>query len=184
MLSVRRTRQHLSTFASLLVMVAIVSGLGVGLIGYLQNAATVGVRGALSTATGADAALRLGQSLADDGARQDRAIRDLITQSVQHAREGDPPHRVPERRGDLLLAELLRRRRRGAPRQRSEHPPPGRARHPGRRHLADRLHGGLDPGGCRQAARPGDRGLPAPGICGRHGRGDLAGDSIRSTRAG
>lgn len=78
MLSARRIREHLSLFASLFAVVAIVSALGAGLLGYLESAATDGVRAGLATRAGADLALRVSQPLGEDPAAQDSAVRDVI----------------------------------------------------------------------------------------------------------
>ena len=73
----------MGTFASLVIIVAIVAAFGVGLTSYLQNAATGGVRKSLEMASGTDVALRVGQPLADDAKRQDQVVRSLIATELR-----------------------------------------------------------------------------------------------------
>ncbi len=65
-------------FASLLAVVAIVSALGVGVLGILEAAATNGVRADLATRPGSELALQLSQSRAADPREQDRKVRAVI----------------------------------------------------------------------------------------------------------
>ena len=78
MLSVKRVREAFSVFASLLAVVAIVSALGVGVLGILEAAAMNGVRADLATRPGSELALQLSQSKAADPDEQDRRVRAVI----------------------------------------------------------------------------------------------------------
>gem|GEM_PF-742868 len=78
MLSVKRTRERIVLFAALLAVVAIVSGLGVGLLGYLASAETEGARVELAAKTGTDVALQVSVTRADDPTAQDREMRALL----------------------------------------------------------------------------------------------------------
>ena len=88
MLSVKRVREALSVFASLLAVVAIVSALGVGVLGILEAAATNGVRADLATRPGSELALQLSQARAADPDEQDRKVRAVITS--QFSSSGEP----------------------------------------------------------------------------------------------
>ena len=81
MLSAKRLRQHATLFGALLGVVALVSGLSVGVIGYLSQAATDGVRAGLAARAGGELALRASLHLADDAELQDRAVRAAIARS-------------------------------------------------------------------------------------------------------
>jgi hypothetical protein len=85
LLSAKRIRESLSVFASLVAVVAIVSGLGVGLLGFLDSAATSGVRADLGMRAGAELALRISQLESADPAAQDRDVRAVITSELQNS---------------------------------------------------------------------------------------------------
>lgn len=82
MLSAKRLREHASLFAAVLGVVALVSGLSVGLIGYLGQSADDGVRTGLATRAGADLALRASLALDPDAGRQDVEVRAAIAHSL------------------------------------------------------------------------------------------------------
>ncbi|MEO8094129.1 MAG: hypothetical protein ABI632_04255, partial [Pseudolysinimonas sp.] len=84
MLSAKRLRQHAGLFGALLGVVALVSGLSVGIIGFLAQSADDGVRSGLSVRTGAELALRVSMALDGDAAKQDAEIRAAIDRSMQH----------------------------------------------------------------------------------------------------
>src|SRR3954470_18095668 len=72
-------RERVTLFAALLGVVALVSGLGVGLVGYLSNAATQGVRVELGARTGADMALQFSlDRIEGQTDAQDERMRALI----------------------------------------------------------------------------------------------------------
>ena len=81
MLTAKRMREHATLFASLLGVVAIVCGLGVGLTGFLNSAATDGVRADLASRTGSSLGLQLALTRAADAEAQDAAVRDAIAAS-------------------------------------------------------------------------------------------------------
>lgn len=81
MLSAKRLREHAGLFAALLGVVALVSGLSVGVVGFLAQSADVGVRAGLASRAGADLALRASLALDADAATQDRQVRAAIQRS-------------------------------------------------------------------------------------------------------
>jgi len=82
-LSGKRMREHAALFAALLGVVALVSGLSVGLIGFLGQSADDGVRSGLASRAGADLALRASISLDPvDAAGQDAEVRAAIASSM------------------------------------------------------------------------------------------------------
>ncbi|MCU1417476.1 MAG: FtsX-like permease family protein, partial [Schumannella sp.] len=83
MLSAKRLREHAALFAALLGVVALVSGLSVGIIGFLAQSADDGVRSGLATRAGADLALRASLALDPDPTRQDAEVRAAIDRSMQ-----------------------------------------------------------------------------------------------------
>jgi ABC-type lipoprotein release transport system permease subunit len=78
---VKHLRQHATLFGALLGVVALVSGLSVGVAGYLAQAADDGVRSGLAERSGAELALRASLQLAEDAELQDREVRAAIAQS-------------------------------------------------------------------------------------------------------
>lgn len=78
----KRMRVHARLFASLLGVVGIVCGLGVGLVGYLGTAATHGVRAQLAGLDGADLAFQISLRQADDAAAQDIAVREVLAEAL------------------------------------------------------------------------------------------------------
>jgi hypothetical protein len=80
-LSAKRLREHAALFAALLGVVALVSGLSVGVVGYLAQSANEGVRSGLASRAGAELALRASLALDADAARQDTEVRDAIAHS-------------------------------------------------------------------------------------------------------
>ena len=76
--SVKRLRERTTLFGALLGVVAIVSGLGVSLIGYLAYAETQGTRVELAARTGADSGLEISLPRDEDWQTQDARIRDLL----------------------------------------------------------------------------------------------------------
>ncbi len=83
MLSAKRLREHLVLFAAVLGVVALLSGLGLGIVGALTHAATEGVRDELATRAGSDLALRATLTLEADADRQDREVRAAIARSFR-----------------------------------------------------------------------------------------------------
>lgn len=88
MLTGKRMLVRAGLFASLLAVVAIVSGLGVGLTGYLGAATTQGVRAQLGELDGPDLAFQFSLQQAEDPALQDQAVRDVLATAL--ASEGRP----------------------------------------------------------------------------------------------
>lgn len=84
MLSAKRFREHAGLFAALLGVVALVSGLSVGVVGFLAQSADVGVRSGLETRAGADRALRASLALDADAQKQDSEVRAAIARSFPH----------------------------------------------------------------------------------------------------
>lgn len=81
MLSARRLRERSPLFAALVVVVALVSGLGVGLIGYLADTQTSGTRVEIAARVGADRALELSMLRGTDPARQDERVREILSEA-------------------------------------------------------------------------------------------------------
>jgi hypothetical protein len=81
-LSAKRLREHLVLFTALLGVVALVSGLSVGVIGFLAQSANEGVRAGLASRAGAERALRATLQLDDDAEKQDAEVRAAITKSL------------------------------------------------------------------------------------------------------
>ena len=81
MLTAKRMREHATLFASLLGVVAILCGLGVGLTGYLTTSATDGVRADLASRTGAAVGLQLSLVRDADAEGQDAAVREALAAS-------------------------------------------------------------------------------------------------------
>jgi len=76
--SVKRLRERTTLFGALLGVVAIVSGLGVSLIGYLAYAETQGTRVELASRTGSDSGLEISLPRDEDWQTQDERIRELL----------------------------------------------------------------------------------------------------------
>ena len=81
MLSAKRLRQHATLFGALLGVVALVSGLSVGVIGYLSQAADEGVRAGLAARAGGELAMRASLQLGEDPEPQDREVRAAIART-------------------------------------------------------------------------------------------------------
>ncbi|QNE45493.1 FtsX-like permease family protein [Glaciihabitans sp. INWT7] len=86
MLLVKRMRHRAAVFAALLVVVAVASGLIVGILEFLSTAESSGVRSQLAQRAGADAALQLTLASDPDGAAQDARVHRLIARVF---RDGD-----------------------------------------------------------------------------------------------
>ncbi len=74
----QRLRARSGIFLSLLAVVAIVTAVGVGLVGFLRISATDAVRSEFSSATGTAAGFQVRQLRSAHGDDQDRAMRDAI----------------------------------------------------------------------------------------------------------
>ena len=83
MLPLKRTRQRAALFVALGGVVAIVTGLGVGLSGYLSNAEVEGARVELATSTGADVALEASLDLVDEAQAQDSTMRTVLADTFR-----------------------------------------------------------------------------------------------------
>jgi hypothetical protein len=81
MLTAKRMREHSTLFASLLGVVAILCGLGVGLTAYLSTAATDGVRAEVASRHGAAVGLQISMVRAPDADGQDSDVREAIAAS-------------------------------------------------------------------------------------------------------
>lgn len=79
----QRLREHVGLFAALMGVVALVSGLTVGVLGFLGHSADEGVRAGLATRTGAALALQASLGLDSDAERQDAEVRAAIARSMQ-----------------------------------------------------------------------------------------------------
>lgn len=88
MLGAKRMREHAALFGSLLAVVAIVSGLGVGMVGYLADATTQGVRAQFAQLDGADLAFEVSLRRLGDGVEQDANMRQVIAETF--AVDGKP----------------------------------------------------------------------------------------------
>jgi len=77
-LLLKRMHQRAVVFAALLAVTAIVSGLSVGIVGFLGIAEVEGVRSQLEQRTGSDRALELSLSTDDDAAAQDERVDALL----------------------------------------------------------------------------------------------------------
>ena len=80
MLTAKRMREHATLFASLLGVVAILCGLGVGLTAYLSTAATDGVRADLASRTGASVGLQISFVRAPDAGTAAAATRAVLAE--------------------------------------------------------------------------------------------------------
>lgn len=78
MLLLKRMRRRAAVFAALLAVSALVSGISLGILGYLGAAEVAGVRAELSEESGADVALKLGLPTEADASAQDERVRALI----------------------------------------------------------------------------------------------------------
>lgn len=90
MRSVKRLRERATLFGAVLGVVAIVSGLGVGLIGYLAHAETEGTRVELAARTGSDSGLEISLDRDDDWQAQDGRIRELLAARFTAGGRGVP----------------------------------------------------------------------------------------------
>ena len=81
MFSLKRLREQAGLFAAILGVVALVSGLSVGVIGYLAQSANEGVRAGLASRAGADLALRASLALDPDAEKQDAEVRAAVARS-------------------------------------------------------------------------------------------------------
>lgn len=77
----KRLRAHSGVFLSLLAAVAVVSALGVCLVGLLRISATDAVRAEFSSASRAAAGLHVSVLWSDDGEEQDRSMRAAISRA-------------------------------------------------------------------------------------------------------
>ncbi len=78
MLLLKRMRRRAVVFAALLAVSALVSGISLGILGYLGAAEVSGVRAELSEGSGADVALELGLPTEADASAQNERVRALI----------------------------------------------------------------------------------------------------------
>lgn len=78
MLLLKRMRQRAIVFAALVVVVGLVSGLSIGILGYLGSSAADGVRSQLAQRSGADVALELSLTSEPDIAAQDARVKTLL----------------------------------------------------------------------------------------------------------
>lgn len=83
MLFAKRLREHVVLFAAVLGVVALLSGLSLGIVGALTHASTQGVRDELATRAGSDLALRATLTLDADADRQDREVQAAIARSFR-----------------------------------------------------------------------------------------------------
>ena len=83
MLAVKRTRLRAALFAAVFGVVLLLSGLGVGLSGFLAGAADDGVRAGLAALTGSDGAFRVTIPLAADADAQDARVRAAVRSAVR-----------------------------------------------------------------------------------------------------
>lgn len=81
MLSVTRIRQSAALLGAILAVVAIIAALAVGMVGYLAQQATDGVRAGLESRAGADLAVRPALRMAANPAKQDAQVREAVRQS-------------------------------------------------------------------------------------------------------
>ncbi|CAN5285491.1 hypothetical protein BH11ACT3_BH11ACT3_15340 [soil metagenome] len=83
MLFGKRLREHVALFAAVLGVVALLSGLSLGMMGALTRAATDGVRHELAQRAGPDLALRATLTLDPESDRQDREVRAAIANTFR-----------------------------------------------------------------------------------------------------
>jgi ABC-type lipoprotein release transport system permease subunit len=82
-MSGKRMREHAALFAALLGVAALVSGLSVGVVGFLARSADDGVRTGLAERAGTDLALRASIPLDADGPTQDAEVRAAIERTLR-----------------------------------------------------------------------------------------------------
>jgi hypothetical protein len=82
-MSGKRMREHAALFAALLGVAALVSGLSVGVVGFLARSADDGVRSGLAERAGTDLALRASIPLAAEGPTQDAEVRSAIERTMR-----------------------------------------------------------------------------------------------------
>ena len=83
MLAVKRTRLRAALFAAVFGVVLLLSGLGVGLSGFLAQAGDDGVRAGLAALTGSDGAFRVTIPLSADAGAQDARVRAAVRGAVR-----------------------------------------------------------------------------------------------------
>lgn len=94
MLALKRMRERSSVFGALLVVAAILSSIGVGLVGYLAEAETAGARIELADAAGVDGGLEVSlPSSVGSAIAQDDAVRALLARVFSDS-DGPLPLRV------------------------------------------------------------------------------------------
>ncbi|MEO8263807.1 MAG: hypothetical protein ABI566_14655, partial [Pseudolysinimonas sp.] len=81
MFSLTRIRESAALLGAILVVVALISALAVGMVGYLAQQATDGVRAGLETRTGADLAFRASLRATANADKQDAEVRAAIVRS-------------------------------------------------------------------------------------------------------
>jgi hypothetical protein len=79
----KRMREHATLFAALLGVAALVSGLSVGVVGFLARSADEGVRSGLAARAGTDLALRASIPLDADAPAQDAEVRAAIEDTMR-----------------------------------------------------------------------------------------------------
>ena len=90
MLALKRMRRRATLFAALFGVAAIVSGLGMGLIGYLGAAETLGTRVELASRSGSDVGLQVALPLAADATTQDEQVREVIASQFRNGDRAIP----------------------------------------------------------------------------------------------
>ena len=95
LLPLKRLRQRSALFVALGSVVAIVTGLGLGLSGYLADAEDEGARVELATSTGADVALEASLDRVEDPETQDADMRAVLAETFQN--DGQPIGTTVER---------------------------------------------------------------------------------------
>lgn len=83
LLSLTRLRVRIGVFAALLGVVALISGIGVAVIGSVAASASEGVRIGLDERTGSNVSYRVGLRLAEDPAAQDAAVREAVERTFE-----------------------------------------------------------------------------------------------------
>lgn len=83
MLAAKRMRRRAAVFVALFGVVALLSGLSIGLSGYLESASSTGARAGVAGLRGIDAGFRVITPVAQDAAAQDARIRADVRDAVR-----------------------------------------------------------------------------------------------------
>jgi hypothetical protein len=104
-LSLKRIRQSAALLGAILAVVALIAALAVGMVGYLAQQATDGVRAGLESRAGADLALRPALRMAANPQKQDAQVRQAVLQSFAPTGVDMTVYRTAEKRVTLRTTD-------------------------------------------------------------------------------